>query len=107
MTDYQLTPAEQQKLDRRISMCRLAALAIAGASLILFAVAVWFTDWRYAGLAVIALVPAGFLLVVVAEAEKPSVQRKVAERLRRKDAVDVSAGGRDATCDGTATCTRE
>lgn len=85
MSEYQLTPAEKQRLARKSRLWFRAAAAIAGASLTLFAVAVWTTDWRYAGIAAIALVPAAFLAFMSVEADKPSAQQRLARRLRQRE----------------------
>lgn len=85
MTEYQLTPAEKKKLARKSRLWFRAAAAIAGASLVLFGVAVWTTDWRYAGLAVIALVPSVFLAVMSVEADKPAFQERLARQFRQRE----------------------
>lgn len=83
-TDADLTPEQSAKLDKQASRCAaIAAVFVVGSWLLLVA-AVWFSSWRYAGLGLLTLFPAGVVMLYAMLLRNSTVRKLAAEKANQR-----------------------
>lgn len=86
MTDHDdgLTPEQRANLDKQASICAAIVAVLLVGSWLLFIAAVWFASWRYAGLGLLALFPAGLVMLYAILLRNSTVRKIAAEKARER-----------------------
>lgn len=82
--DDGLTPEQRAKLDNQAGRYAAIAAVFLVGSWLLFVAAVWFASWRYAGFGLLALFPAGVVMLYAILLRNSAVRKIAAEKARQR-----------------------